>query len=186
MSCKTSDVTGGTAVGSAACPSGFVFSDVTGGCRKQTAPSECVTVNCEVTMGNGVFSPYNNSKIYYALCTEKQIIKIEHTEIKLQGLENLFKTMKEQVIDEAVSELEGLEEFAATQYNILVFRCAKGAEFDRTPSISTCVYKCAKEGYLEYSLDNKMYYDCKAVGATGVLSKCPNDGTFDKDLGLCL
>jgi hypothetical protein len=88
-------------------------------------------------------------------------------------------------LEENLDEVEDFAEFSAIKYDIWVFRCAKGAEFDRTPTVSTCVYKCPREGFLEYSLNDKMYYECRSSNSTGILRNCEDDTTFDPNAGLC-
>jgi hypothetical protein len=68
--------------------------------------------------------------------------------------------------------------------NINVYKCPKNTEFDRTPSVSTCVYKCPRIGNYPYILDSvadtKRYYECKTIGGklTGTLSQCTDGDVF--------
>ena len=52
---------------------------------------------------------------------------------------------------------------------IKMFQCATGATFDKTPSVSKCIYKCPAVGKFVYSLDNKKYYNC-VRGTNGLIT----------------
>jgi hypothetical protein len=45
-------------------------------------------------------------------------------------------------------------------HNIEMYQCAKGFEFDSSPSVSQCVYQCYYEGKFEYSFDETKYVEC--------------------------
>ena len=64
--------------------------------------------------------------------------------------------------------------------NISMYQCANGAEFDRTPSVSKCIFRCKSIGKFENSLDQSTYYNCYSSGkdATGKLEECPNGWHF--------
>ena len=53
--------------------------------------------------------------------------------------------------------------------SIKMYQCALGAEFDRTVSVSKCVYKCTSAGKFVYSLDVKKYYNCALDPISGKL-----------------
>ena len=48
----------------------------------------------------------------------------------------------------------------STTESVMMYQCAKGTEFDRSPSVSKCVFKCPSEGKFEYSLDRTKYFNC--------------------------
>ena len=131
------------------CKSNEVFSEASGSCVVST---QCIAVDCNVKMGNGMFTPYGISKKYYALCDTTVV-------------ENELVTI------------------------ITMYQCATGAEFDRSPSVSKCVYKCPGEGKYEYSLENTKYYECikNSNGwLNAVAQKCPGRSEFipkDRECG---
>jgi hypothetical protein len=74
---------------------------------------------------------------------------------------------------------------------IKMFKCPKGVEFNSTPNISSCVYRCTKAGKFPYKLDaredNRFYYECESVGGklVGTLKKCESGEEFASNTGHC-
>ena len=66
-------------------------------------------------------------------------------------------------------------------------QCPTGAAFDKSATVSKCIYKCSAAGKFAYSLDSTKYYDCvKGTDGkiTATLTACETGTVFsttDKD-----
>ena len=72
--------------------------------------------------------------------------------------------------------------------SIKMYQCATGATFNKSPSVSKCVFTCTAAGKFAYSLDEKKYYNCvkNANGSYSVTIVSCDPGIFlpsSKDCG---